>query len=48
MNKEELIAFIKENLRIDVYSSVNEIEVCLYLGDECISRSSDEMDYVRR
>jgi hypothetical protein len=48
MDKKELIAFIKENLRIDAYSGINEIEVSLYLGDECISISTDEMNYVTR
>ena len=48
MTKEEIIAFLKENLRIEVYSGVNELEVSLYIGNECISKSCDEMDYIRR
>ena len=45
MTKEELIQFLKDNLRIEVYSDVDDGYVqtiaALYLGDEMITSSSD-------
>ena len=41
MTKEELVKFLKDNLRIgltsDDYWETKELGVCLYLGDEKIS-----------
>jgi hypothetical protein len=43
MSKEELIKFLKENLRVTVadtsgsYDEHAHITVSLYIGDECIS-----------
>jgi hypothetical protein len=43
MTKEELIQFLKENLKVEVkhvrphYDSRAYLKVELYLGDECIS-----------
>lgn len=45
MTKEELIQFLKDNLRIEVLSKHDEgyleTTVNLYLGDEMITSSSD-------
>ena len=45
MTKEELIQFLKDNLRIEVYSDADDGYVqttaALYLGDEMITSSSD-------
>lgn len=45
MTKEELIQFLKDNLRIEVESDADEgyveTTVYLYLGDEKITCSSD-------
>ena len=47
MTKEELILFLKENLKVHVSdtSSVSDglpcITVSLYLGDECISSDNE-------
>ena len=43
MNKEELIQFLKENLKVSVYAGVNEVTVSLHLCGEEISSSSDEL-----
>jgi hypothetical protein len=45
MNKEELIQFLRENLKIEVWCGHDAcdshiVEVSLYLGDEEISTSS--------
>ena len=43
MTKEELIQFLKENLRVtvadtsDLYDDHLHLTVSLYIGDECIS-----------
>ena len=43
MTKEELIQFLKENLKVyicekrDLYDESRRLTVELYLGDECIS-----------
>lgn len=43
MTKEELIKFLKENLRVtvadtsDLYDEHPHLTVSLYIGDECIS-----------
>lgn len=41
MTQEELIKFLKDNLRIEITSDdtweTTELGVCIYLGDEIIS-----------
>lgn len=41
MTQEELVKFLKDNLKIEFTSNplgeINELGVCLYLGDEIIS-----------
>lgn len=45
MTKEELIQFLKDNLRIGVYSDWNgcdvSVDVTIFIGDEEIASSSD-------
>ena len=47
MTKEELIQFLKENLRVTVadvrelYDDHHHLTVSLYIGDECISSDFD-------
>lgn len=46
MNKEELIQFLRENLKVSVWCDYDgcdshQVNVSLYLGDEEISKSSD-------
>lgn len=42
MNKEELIQFLKENLKVEIWRDYDgQVNVSLYLGDEKISTSSD-------
>lgn len=46
MTKEELVEFLKENLRIEMsmdygmYDESDRVVVQLYLGNECISEAS--------
>ena len=42
MNKEELINYLKENLKIEIITDDDRyVEVSLYLDGECISYSND-------
>ena len=46
MNKEELIQFLKKNLKVEIWCDYDgcdsrQVNVSLYLGDEKISTSSD-------
>lgn len=46
MNKEELIQFLKENLKVEIWCDCDgcgspQVNVSLNLGDEEISKSSD-------
>lgn len=49
MNKEEIIAYLKENLKVEVkntggdYGSPNFVEVTLLLDGEIISQDSDSL-----
>ena len=48
MNKEELIQFLKENLKVEVWCEYDAcdshiVSVTLYLGDEEISTSSGDL-----
>ena len=48
MTQEELIKFLKENLKIQTCVGAYNIEVSLYLGNEKISSSIDELDFIRQ
>ena len=46
MNKQELIQFLKDNLKVSIWCDYDgcdtpQVNVGLYLGDEEISKSSD-------
>lgn len=48
MSQEELEQFLKENLKIKVYTSSTHINVTLYLGEEEICSAEDELDFIPR
>ena len=48
MAQEELIKFLKENLKIETHAGAYHIEVSLYLGNEKISSSVDFLDFIRK
>lgn len=43
MENKELIQFLKDNLRVEVNVGNFTLEVSLYLGNEKISSSTDEL-----